>query len=220
MFLIFAWVYLLSSWKSTVATVSPTDCLQNSTLLDLVDCLNDFTVGPDFYDASSYSTAQPSSEQIDAWTSIITSMLEVDDNGCSITIPTSLSSSYAITSFADESSGRNYCVLAETTCFPNRNYTKGWGTMVVPALKTSISRSLHFSVPHPLADIDTPQQAAALFASSGAHSLLISGRIRSAFDAPTNCVIPANPSTTYFKTDPAHDVVSMILVTKSSEVVN
>ncbi|THU86624.1 hypothetical protein K435DRAFT_922298, partial [Dendrothele bispora CBS 962.96] len=33
---------------------------------------------------------------------------------------------------------------------------KGWGLFVVPTLQSQITRSIHLSVPHPLADIDTP----------------------------------------------------------------
>ncbi|THU90206.1 hypothetical protein K435DRAFT_760478 [Dendrothele bispora CBS 962.96] len=206
--LILTWVYLFNFWtRTTVATVSPKDCLQNSTLIDLVDCLNDFTVGPSYYNASSYAAAQPNAEQLDAWTTTITSMLDFNNVDCStVSLPKSLSFIYTLTPFLDHSSQTPYCVLSETNSFPDHNYLKGWGLFVVPALQSQITRSIHLSAPHPLADIDTPQQAAAIFSLSGARSLLVSGRIRSAFDEATDCVKPVNPNTTYFKTDPAHDV--------------
>ncbi|KIK55961.1 hypothetical protein GYMLUDRAFT_47427 [Collybiopsis luxurians FD-317 M1] len=208
--LILAWLYILSSWTSTVATISPKDCLNNDTLVDLIDCLNNFTVGPDFYDTSSYAAAQPTSEQLNAWTSVVTSMLDSDTTDCSsILLPDSLSSLYAVTSFLDVTTNKRFCVLAEATSFTFGNqsyYTKGWGVMVVPALKRDISRTIHLSAPHPLFDIGTPQQAAAMFVLSGAHSVLISGRIRMAYEVSTDCIIPASPATIYCKTDPAHDV--------------
>ncbi|KAF5343454.1 hypothetical protein D9758_011841 [Tetrapyrgos nigripes] len=189
----------------TSAALSPKDCLSNRTLVGVINCLNDFTVDPSVYNASSYVEAQPSPEQVNDWTSLITSMLESDSNRCLISVPTTLSSIYVVASFIDASFSKEYCILVEITSFHDR-YSKGWGVMVVPAMKRTISRTIHLSAPHPLADIDTPQQAAAMFVLSGAHSLLVSGRHRMAFDAPTDCVKPANPNTTYFKTDPAHDV--------------
>ncbi|THU90208.1 hypothetical protein K435DRAFT_864493 [Dendrothele bispora CBS 962.96] len=42
--------------------------------------------------------------------------------------------------------------------------------------------------PHPLADIDTPQQTAAIFYQSGVRSLSVSDRIRSVFDEATDPV--------------------------------
>ncbi|KAF5391592.1 hypothetical protein D9757_002543 [Collybiopsis confluens] len=208
--LILTWVYILSHWTGTGIAISPVDCFNNSTLGDLVDCLNDFTVGPDYYDASSYAEAQPSPEQLDAWTTVITSMLSSDSTDCSSTVlPISLSSLYTISPFLDNSTARTFCVLSEITSLPIgalNYYTKGWGVFVVPTSRKDISRTIHLSAPHPLYDIDTPQQAAAMFLLSGAHSLLISGRHRIAYRVPTDCITPTNPNTIYYKTDPAHDI--------------
>jgi hypothetical protein len=79
--------------------------------------------------------------------------------------------------------------------------------MVVPAMRRAVSRFIHISAPHPTADINTTQQAAALFKATGAKSLLIPGRIRMAFLDATDCV-ESPAGTVYYKTDPAHDKVS------------
>jgi hypothetical protein len=79
--------------------------------------------------------------------------------------------------------------------------------MIVPRLRTSVSRSVHFSAPHPIDDRETSQQAAFLFESTGSKSLFISGRTRAAFSEPSECISPASPSDQFYKTDPAHNNV-------------
>lgn len=193
---------------ASVPESSPKDCLTHNTLNDLINCLDAFSVSPDFYDASSYAAAQPTDEENSAWTSVIYSMLNANANDCAdITLPAVLEHIYAVTTFSDANVNRTFCVLSETTASAYSNYTKGWGLMVVPASDKDISRHIHLSAPHPQADINTPQQAGAIFTLSGAHSLLISGRFRSAYAVQTDCIIPAGAKKVFYKTDPAHDVV-------------
>ncbi|KAJ3936000.1 MAG: hypothetical protein NXY57DRAFT_886770 [Lentinula lateritia] len=192
---------------ASVPESSPKDCLTHNTLNDLINCLDAFSVSPDFYDASSYAAAQPTDEENSAWTSVIYSMLNANANDCAdITLPAVLEHIYAVTTFSDANVNRTFCVLSETTASAYSNYTKGWGLMVVPASDKDISRHIHLSAPHPQADINTPQQAGAIFTLSGAHSLLISGRFRSAYAVQTDCIIPAGAKKVFYKTDPAHDV--------------
>jgi len=204
---VLSWAFLLTSWYNNdmIDSSSPRGCLDTGTIGDLVGCLNNFTVLPSYYNTSTYAAAQPTSEQTDDWTSVITSMLSVDNGNCP-TLPGSLGSNYVITPFSDASTNQTFCVLSETTANADGFFVKGWGHMLVPASQSAISRSVHLSAPHPWADIGTPEQAAAIFALSGAHSVLITGRHRRAYDSPTTCVQPSSNKTTYYKTDPAHDV--------------
>jgi hypothetical protein len=91
-------------------------------------------------------------------------------------------------------------------------YVKGWGFMVVPRLRTSVSRVVHFSAPHPGYNLATVQQAAFLFESTGSHSLLVPGRMRTAFLEPSECIPPASPSQQFCKTNPAHNIVIIFLI--------
>ncbi|KAJ7594868.1 hypothetical protein C8J56DRAFT_778146 [Mycena floridula] len=192
-------------------TSSPSACLNNSTLNGLVSCLDNFTIGPDTFNSSTYQAAQPTTVQVLEWTSLVTSMLSMtkrDSGDCKVTLPHSLQGIYSVSEFYDEDDGTKFCVLFEKTVSTVSDatvYAKGWGTMIVPASRRAVSRSLHLSAPHPLFDLNTPQQAAALFQRTGATSFLVSGRIRTAFLEATNCIIPSDPDTTYYRTDPAHD---------------
>ncbi|KAJ3730371.1 hypothetical protein C8R42DRAFT_5045 [Lentinula raphanica] len=207
-------VYLaVASWNSlnnnvTLKETSPKYCLvRQNTLSNLISCLDAFTVSRNFYDASSYAAAQPTNGEISAWKTIIRSMLDTNSCDCSdIRVPLVLAHLYAVTMFLDTDTSRKFCVLSEITTSVHRNYTKGWGLMIVPASAKHISRPLHISAPHPQADINTPQQAGAIFSLVGAHSLLISGRFRSAYAVGTDCVLPGRSQKRYFKTDPTHDI--------------
>lgn len=79
--------------------------------------------------------------------------------------------------------------------------------MVVPRLRTSVSRSVHFSAPHPIYDCGTVQQAAFLFESTGSQSLYVAGRTRVAFSEPSECISSesVSPSQRYYKSDPTHN---------------
>ncbi|KIK61094.1 hypothetical protein GYMLUDRAFT_43196 [Collybiopsis luxurians FD-317 M1] len=217
----FALIFVVLTWLSFWSTpspeqnFSPKDCLSstNGSLDALITCLDAFTVPPDFYDVSTYEAAQPTKDNLAAWKAVIWAMLEAKAGDCSdVILPDVLKDFYAVTRLFDSNPHSTHCVLSETTSFPisspyqNHTYAKGWGLFVVPASPTFVSRNVHLSAPHPQADIETPQQAAAIFTMARARSLLISGRFRSAFGVQTGCIIPSNPRTVYYKTDPAHDV--------------
>lgn len=187
---------------------APRACLSTSpTLEQLLTCFDDYLVPPEYYDSPRYNEAQPTSDQRASWTEAVASLLATDNNCSSIAVPAPLTDLYNITTFTESSSSssNSYCVLFEITS-ENGVYTKGWGVMVVPASRHSISRLLHISAPHPSADTNTTQQAAALFKSTGARSLFVPGRFRMAFLEATDCV-QSSASTVYYKTDPAHDNV-------------
>jgi hypothetical protein len=186
----------------------PGACLStSSTLEQLVTCFDNYVVSPEYYDLPRYSEAQPKAEERAGWTEAVASLLATDNNCSSITVPNHLADLYSIATFTESSSSSNsYCVLSEITS-ENGSYSKGWGLMVVPASRRAVSRFIHISAPHPSAEINITQQAAALFKSTGAKSLFIPGRIRMAFLDLTDCV-ESPPGTPYYKTDPAHDKVN------------
>ena len=182
--------------------VTPASCLKSSTTIDaLVTCLRIFLVPPQYYNKETYEAAQPTSNQRDDWKNLVYSLVSVNDGDCSsIPIPPSLQGIYAIETF------NTMCVLYEISCLEGI-YIKGWGFMIVPRLRTSVSRTVHFSAPHPGYDLGTIQQAAFLFESTGSKSLLVPGRARTAFSEPSECISMVFPLQAYCKTDTAHNVV-------------
>ncbi|RUO95778.1 hypothetical protein BC936DRAFT_143246 [Jimgerdemannia flammicorona] len=182
-------------------------------MLTLFDCLDVFTVQSNNWDVSSsftdlsrYNAAQPTAQQRTDFTATVTAMLNIDGNCSSVTVPTSISSIYAIRTFRDTSKNTDFCVFYEKTSRQSfistrREYEKGWGIFVVPKTVRQVSRFIHLSAPHPKWDSGTPQQAAYLFANSGAKSLLVDGRHRWAISTQSTCISAGNHSLT----DPTHD---------------
>jgi hypothetical protein len=218
-------LFILSAWLPAFYPVhglfrGPRDaqvsipCLSNSvptTLVDLISCFDVYTVPRNTYaDEATYNAAQPNSEELAAWNTVVASLLTVDGNCGPALLPTKLNGIYTITLFT-EASGKSFCVLSETQA-TGTHYARGWGLMAVPAKSAAVSRHVHISAPHPIYDPGTPQQAAANFGSTGAKSLFVAGRHRDAYLA-SSCV-----SAEYGKTDPAHDTVRVtycfFLITK------
>lgn len=213
----------------------------------LAACLDTFTVPHAWYTADSYNAAQPSIEERAAWIKAVQRMLDVSDGldagaepnarlgPCNaIHLPSALSSTYAV------GTAHGHCVLYEIQA-PCGVYARGWGWMAVPALagesekwwttntnskllqsKTSQRRKkLHISAPHPGYDLGTPEQAAGVYAASGARSLLVAGRKRTSYLTESTCVRAPAMSTSdeessktpdwgrgkeaYWMTDPAHN---------------
>jgi hypothetical protein len=184
-----------------IATPTPASCFKSSTTIDaLVTCLEVFIVPSEYYNKETYEAAQPTSKQRDDWKTLINSFLSVDGNCSSVPIPVSLQGIYTIEHF------NTMCVLYETSSLDGI-YVKGWGFMIVPRLRSSVSRTVHFSAPHPIYDRGTTQQAAFLFESTGSNSLLVSGRVRTAFAEPSDCISTVFPLQEYYKTDTAHNIV-------------
>ncbi|TFK69334.1 hypothetical protein BDN72DRAFT_870674 [Pluteus cervinus] len=187
------------------------DCLtrsSSSTLTKLINCFNGFTVPHDFYNPSTYAAAQPTTNELNGWIAAVNTLLSTDGDCSSAVLDTFLAPSYRIDLFTErEGAFKSYCILSEKSA-TSGVYNRGWGLMVVPATTAAISRTVHFSAPHPLADFNTPQQAAELFGATGGRSLLIHGRNRTAYysysDSPT-CCVPGPTGTTYYKCDAAHD---------------
>jgi hypothetical protein len=158
--------------------------------------LDGYTVTKEFYTSETYALAQPTIVQRKSWRLVVNNLLSVDNADCvTVPVPAALIGIYAIRRFGD------YCVLYETTA-TGRAYDKGWGFMIVPSLKSHVTRHLHISAPHPLYDGRTVEQAAAIFQSTGSQSLLVAGRHRNAYFKVSDCITPYNI------TDPAHSKVS------------
>lgn len=204
-------VYFLAALPPGPGLTTPTDCLSTdtsshnspTTITQLITCLDAYTVPHGYYSDAKHAAAQPTQEERAAWSSTIESLLSVDGDCTSIAIPKTLEGVYTISLFT-ERAGSSYCILHESQS-KNGVYLKGWGLMAVPATRAAILRDIHISAPHPVYDQGTPQQAAALFASTGARSLLIPGRIRTALLAATDCI--TSTTAQYYKTDPAHETV-------------
>jgi hypothetical protein len=198
----------LSLTQPLANTSGQITCLQNatSTFEDLVACFDAYTVSEGYYWEGTYSAAQPDADQQYGWADLVSSLLSVDGNCTSVEVPASIAQFYDVTLFVDPT-GPQYCVASESM-FIDGVYAKGWGLVAVHATQSAVKRDIHLAAPHPAYDLFTPEQAGALFKSTGARSLLISGRSRAALPSASDCVIPASNSTIYYKTDPTHDVVS------------
>ncbi|KZW04420.1 hypothetical protein EXIGLDRAFT_599281 [Exidia glandulosa HHB12029] len=200
---------------SSSIPLSPNTCLNASnTFEQLINCFNGFTFPHDSYTATTYAQAQPEPAERASWTTAVSTLLAIDgeDFTCadalsSLVAPNPLGGLYTYSLFHDDETEEEFCILHETTSVVVNGtavYAKGWGLVAVPATRSCAQRDLHFAAPHPEWDLETPQQAAALFKSTHARSLLIAGRIRTAFMEPTDCIVSSTSSN--WKTDPAHDV--------------
>ncbi|KAJ7900042.1 hypothetical protein B0H14DRAFT_2331450, partial [Mycena olivaceomarginata] len=167
-------------------------------------CFDTYTVSEGYYSEQTYTAAQPTADQLSGWEDLIASLLSVDGNCTSVVVPEAIADIYDVSLFKDLA-GPQYCVVSESTSIDGL-YAKGWGLVVVPAAREAIMRDIHLAAPHPAYDLFTPEQAGALFKSTGARTLLIAGRSRTANPTPSDCVVPTSNTTVYYKTDGTHDV--------------
>lgn len=200
-------LWAFDSMQKLAANVSgQINCLQNSTFEDVITCFDTYTVSEGYYSDQTYTAAQPTADQLSGWEDLIASLLSVDGNCTSVVVPEAIADIYDVSLFKDLA-GPQYCVVSESTSIDGL-YAKGWGLVVVPAAREAIMRDIHLAAPHPAYDLFTPEQAGALFKSTGARTLLIAGRSRTANPTPSDCVVPTSNTTVYYKTDATHDVVS------------
>ncbi|KAM6491121.1 hypothetical protein JOM56_013360 [Amanita muscaria] len=193
-------------------SLTPSCTASSSDLQSLVSCHVSLVIKREL-DSVTYTSIQPTPPQRQAWSETIHALLDVDGNCSTISqnLHELLKSSYAVLEVGE------FCVLVETSTVYNsaknkNEYEKGWGIFVVPARKDHTKKSLHISAPHPIDDAFTGGQAGHVFENTGAKSLYIAGRARTAFRKQTNC-IASTPSTTYWKADPAHDNEEMMFDT-------
>ena len=179
-----------------------------------VDCLHKYTVLEGFYTLETYTAAQPSGPaEINAWTTAVNNMLTIGCPGDAVKFVPGLNNDYVLARVTDSIRfGKTWCVLVESRTFSETSlvFKRGWGFVITPyETVTPATRRLHFSAPHPIADANTPRQAASVFGRTGAKSLVVTGRHRRAYATATSCS-EALPPDTYYKTDSSHDNVSVI----------
>ncbi|KAJ7152570.1 hypothetical protein C8R46DRAFT_1303124 [Mycena filopes] len=169
-----------------------------STLEDAVQCFDAYTVSEGYYTDETYAAAQPNCRPTRG---LGRPRLRPALRGWKLHLPRRPASYRrpftTFSLFTDAATGAQYCVGSETT-------SDGASSSSPPPKRPSL-RDIHLAAPHPAYDLFTPEQAGALIKSTGARSLLISGRIRTANLAPSDCVLPSSNTTVYYKTDPAHD---------------
>jgi len=200
----------LSLTKFALPPESPTDvCFESTTsktLVDVINCLGNFTVRHEFYDQDSYNKAQPTALQRAAWSTAVLTLLRTNHNCSSAIVPSPLKNAYNVVPFTD-SDGQSFCILYEQTIlsYP-KFFEKGWGHIIVPSSQDDVARHIHLSAPHPIYDGDTSSGATHLFKETGAKSLLIPGRTRNAYNVSSTCIRPTT-KTSSLMTDPAHNDV-------------
>lgn len=97
------------------------------------------------------------------------------------------------------------CVLVETLdADGDGRVDRGWGTFAVASRPR---RELHIQVPHPLYDIDTEHQGAAVFEAIGGRSFLMAGAERNANPRLSSCQVD------YLEADVAHDTGTLFHAT-------
>ncbi|PFH48783.1 hypothetical protein AMATHDRAFT_5469 [Amanita thiersii Skay4041] len=196
-------------------------CFGNATTLyEVISCHILYVVQANYTEAA-YDAAQPTTAQRSDWSSVVSSFLYTDGKCTAVADmiqQTSLKSVYTVFDLTDNSgkAENSYCVLVEEVNDDDKEYSKGWGIMVVPSTKKAVSRFVHLSAPFPRFALETEEQAATVFGGIGAKSLYIPGRIFLAYTQPTSC-IPSPPK--YFKTDPIHDNNEMFLDTQA-QIIN
>lgn len=97
------------------------------------------------------------------------------------------------------------CVLVETLdADGDGRVDRGWGTFAVASRP---QRELHIQVPHPLYDVDTEHQGAAVFDAIAGRSFLLAGAERNANPRLSSCQVD------YLEADVAHDTATMFHAT-------
>lgn len=164
----------------------PRACLDEASLADLVACLEDWMPRE-----GSQGYAEPDAVELAAFGNATRALLETPCRA--LELPSTLTLHYDVARFRDVPTGERYCVLLETRDGDgDGRVDRGWGTI---AVDQDATRRIHLSIPHPLFDIDTGEQAASILPRVDGATLVVAGAHRYA-NAPTGD--QAAPS------DPAH----------------
>lgn len=192
-----------------------------TTIEDLIECLDGYTVPAGAFSQSTYILAQPQDPGVVhgeqwSWTVAISNLLYGDYNCGPSVIPDAIRPYYRVDRFT-EASGKSFCILSgKHYLVPGGYFQKGWGTVVVPATEEAVSRWIHISAPHPGrgagSDEGTPKYAAAAFKNTGAKSLLVAGRHRDALPYSDTVHACVEGGEHYSKTDSAHDNVGYFVL--------
>ncbi|MBL7209511.1 MAG: hypothetical protein ISS52_05380 [Dehalococcoidia bacterium] len=173
-------------------------CPRAKTLEDLITCIK--AQMPSRY--SEGFVVPPEHVQSD-WHSVVAQML--DGQSDDITLPSSLSTVYSVTTFTDTDNGRSYCVLMETGDIDNDGVVdRGWGTFIVDREAT---KELSIQIAHPKFDIGTADQGIGVFKGTSSRSFLMAGTHRYANGASSTC----QPS--FLQADAAHSDETLFYVT-------
>lgn len=163
---------------NTPHPLPPSDCLNETTLENLVDCIKGFMPTED-----SEEYIVPTAGQLTDWQTVVTSML--GGNCESIVLPVSLQSNFTIAAFTDNDNSRSYCVFTETADGDNDGMLDlGWGTFIVYAAATT---NLAIDISHPLNDTNTPEQGIVVFKNTGARTFSMANAHRRANAAVSAC---------------------------------
>jgi hypothetical protein len=130
--------------------------------------------------AASEGFVEPSQSEREAFTAAMTTALY---GGLPIAEMAALN--YETILLRDKISGRSYIVFVE-----KQYNARGLGTYILGARPR---RNIILEIPHPLFDIDTPEQGASIFEEMGARAMFISGTHRCANAAVSPCT-PAGSS--------------------------
>ena len=153
-----------------------------------------------------YSYKIPSSGGLDSITAILQDFYSLNWNSLKANI-SATDYDYQGVEFFDQINNKRYYVLRKNTL--SRHF---WGTFALAENPAPNSR-LVIQAPHPLKDIYSDRQGAAVFEFTGALAFMVSGISRCASLTPTSCV-PGSPDIcgapfVYRKSDVAHSTDCM-----------
>jgi hypothetical protein len=115
-------------------------------------------------------------------------MLTNDGNCKDIVVPSALVGNVMVRPFTDQSNGKEYCILMDhKDSNANGKYDDGFLFFVTPNYRADIHRRLHFHAPHVQVETICSGQALKILKESGAHSVLIPGAHRGAYNNASTC---------------------------------
>ncbi|HVM44345.1 MAG TPA: hypothetical protein VM582_00315 [Candidatus Thermoplasmatota archaeon] len=160
---------LLLPLASSLSLAAPPSCAREASVEALVACL------AARMPRAGAGYVPPDAQARAEWRVLVASMLR---GACAdAALGPALSGVYRVVPF--RAAGEEHCVALEAD-----GSRRGWGTLVVRAGWT---RDLSVQVVHPIADVGTEHQGAALYAATGARSLVLAGAHRAATSEPCEC---------------------------------
>ena len=143
-------------------------------------------------DGGSWGYVPPTESERRAWQQAVDQMLK---GSCHPALPAALAPHYERRWLGGDT---GVCVLLETLDADGDGLVdRGWGTLAVARRPV---REVHIHIAHPLFDIDTEHQGAAVFQATGGRTFLMAGAERNANYRASAC------QRDYWEADVAHDV--------------
>jgi hypothetical protein len=159
------------------ASSPPPICASSTPLESLVQCITSHMAR-----SGSEGFVVPTAAQRADWRSVVTRMLQ---GSCDFALPSSLVPAMHLWSFVDSGNSKTYCVLMEVEDAQHDGAVdRGWGTVVVDPHAT---RELCQAAPHPLADLDTADEAIGVFKGTNSRIFALAGTHRDANAASSTC---------------------------------